>query len=34
MNKFFKYKERGSSLSQEIIAGIVVFLAMSYILPS
>lgn len=33
MNKFFKYKERGSSLSQEIIAGIVVFLAMSYILP-
>ena len=33
MNKIFKYKERGSSLSQEIIGGIIVFLAMCYILP-
>ena len=33
MNRLFKYKERGSSLSQEIISGIIVFLAMSYILP-
>ena len=33
MNKFFKYKERGSSLSQEILAGLIVFLSMCYILP-
>ena len=33
MNKLFKYKERGSSFSQEIMSGLIVFLAMSYILP-
>ena len=33
MNKIFKYKERNSSISQEIISGVIVFLAMSYILP-
>ena len=33
LNKIFKYKERGSSLSTEIISGVIVFLAMSYILP-
>ena len=33
MNKLFKYKERGSSLSQEIISGVIVFLSMCYILP-
>ena len=33
MNKLFKYKERKSSIGQEIIAGVIVFLAMSYILP-
>ena len=33
MNRFFKYNERGSSFWQEIISGIIVFLAMSYILP-
>lgn len=33
MNRFFKYKERGSSFWQEIIGGLIVFLAMSYILP-
>ena len=33
MDNFFKYSKRGSSLTQEIIGGIIVFLAMSYILP-
>lgn len=33
MNKLFNYKERGSSLIQEIVSGIIVFLAMCYILP-
>ena len=33
MNKIFKYKERGSTLWQEIIGGLIVFLAISYILP-
>lgn len=32
MDKFFKIKERGSSVRTEIIAGITTFLAMSYIL--
>ncbi len=33
MNKLFRYKERGSSLLLEILGGIIVFLAMVYILP-
>lgn len=33
MNKIFKYKERGSNLTQEILGGVIVFLAMCYILP-
>jgi len=33
MNKLFKYKEKGSSLIQEILGGLIVFLAMCYILP-
>ncbi len=33
LNKYFGIKERGSSLSSEIIGGIVTFLAMVYILP-
>ena len=33
MNKLFKYKEKVSSLTQEILGGLIVFLAMSYILP-
>lgn len=33
MNRLFKIKERGSSVWQEIISGLIVFLAMSYILP-
>lgn len=32
MDKFFKYTERGSSFSTEIIAGITTFLTMAYIL--
>ena len=32
MEKFFKLKERGTSVSREIIGGITTFLAMSYIL--
>ena len=32
MEKFFKIKERGSTVSREIIGGITTFLAMSYIL--
>lgn len=33
MEKLFKIKERGSTVFQEIIGGIIIFLAMSYILP-
>lgn len=33
MNKIFKYKERGSTIIQEILGGLIVFLAISYILP-
>ena len=32
MEKFFKYGERGSSLSTEIVAGVTTFLAMAYII--
>lgn len=32
MEKFFKLKERGTTVSKEIIAGVTTFLAMSYIL--
>src|SRR5574344_1118620 len=32
MEKFFKLKERGTTVSREIIAGITTFLAMAYIL--
>lgn len=32
MEKFFKVKERGSTVSREVIAGLTTFLAMSYIL--
>lgn len=32
MDKFFKYTERGSSLSTEIMAGITTFLTMAYII--
>ena len=33
IKKFFKIEERGSSIRTEIIAGLVTFLAMAYILP-
>ena len=33
MDRFFKIKERGSSIFQEIMGGLIVFLAISYILP-
>ena len=33
LNNFFKVEERGSSISQELLGGLVVFLAMIYILP-
>lgn len=32
MEKFFKLKERGSTVSREVVAGLTTFLAMSYIL--
>ena len=32
MEKFFKLKERGSTVSKEIVGGITTFLAMAYIL--
>lgn len=32
MEKFFKLKERGTTVSREIVGGITTFLAMSYIL--
>ena len=32
MEKLFKLKERGTTVSKEIIAGITTFLAMAYIL--
>ena len=33
LNDFFKIEERGSTISQELLGGLVVFLAMIYILP-
>lgn len=33
LDKFFHYKEKGSSLKTEIIGGLVTFIAMCYILP-
>ena len=33
MEKLFKYKSRGSTIIQEILGGLIVFLSMSYILP-
>ena len=33
MDRIFKYKKRGSTLLQEIMGGVIVFLAISYILP-
>lgn len=33
MNKFFKIKERGSTIFQEVLGGVIIFLAMCYILP-
>ena len=32
MEKFFKLKEKGTTVSKEIVAGITTFLAMAYIL--
>lgn len=34
MNKYFKYKERGSTLFREILCGLIVFFAMIYVLPT
>ncbi len=34
LNKIFKFEERGSKLSNEILGGLVTFLAMIYILPT
>lgn len=34
LNNFFKIKERGSTVGKEIIAGVVIFFAMLYILPT
>jgi len=33
LNKFFKIKERDSSISKELIGGVTIFLAMVYVLP-
>ncbi len=33
LDKFFRYKEKGGSLKNEIIGGLVTFIAMCYILP-
>jgi len=33
LDKFFKIKERGSTISKEILGGITIFLAMVYVLP-
>ena len=33
LNNFFKIEERGSTISQELLGGLVIFLAMIYILP-
>jgi AGZA family xanthine/uracil permease-like MFS transporter len=33
MNKFFKLKERGTTVGREILAGLITFIAMIYILP-
>lgn len=32
MDKFFKLKENGTTVSREIVAGLTTFFAMSYIL--
>lgn len=34
LNKFFKLEERGTTIGREIIGGIIIFLAMIYILPT
>ena len=34
MEKFFELKERGTDVKTEIMAGIVTFLTMAYILPT
>lgn len=33
LNKFFRIEERGSTITRELIGGLIVFLAMFYILP-
>jgi len=33
LDRFFKIKERGSSISKEILGGLTIFLAMVYVLP-
>lgn len=33
LNKFFKIEERGSTITNELIGGLIIFLAMFYILP-
>lgn len=33
LNKFFKIEERGSTIANELIGGLIIFLAMFYILP-
>ena len=33
LNKFFRIEERGSTIANELIGGLIIFLAMFYILP-
>lgn len=33
LNKFFKIEERGSTITNELVGGLIIFLAMFYILP-
>jgi len=33
IDKFFKISERGSTIGRELMGGLVIFLAMIYILP-
>ena len=33
LNKFFKIEQRGSTITNEIVGGVIIFLAMFYILP-
>ena len=33
LDRFFKISERGSSITKELLGGLMVFLAMAYILP-